>query len=127
MAKFPMCEECEKEYHNPLDRRFHAQPNACPKCGPHISLYSSKGEFIAEKEKALHLTVELLKQGKILALKGLGEFHIAVLAENCNAVKELRKRKKRKAKPFAVMFPNLRQLEDYVEISENIKKFLHPI
>ncbi len=115
MKVFQMCPECDKEYHDPKDRRFHAQPNACPECGPWLSLYSGKGELLEERNGALELVAELLKEGHILAVKGVGGFHLM-----CNALEErvvslLRERKRRKEKPFAVMFRNLEQLLEYAE------------
>lgn len=89
-----MCEECEKEYKNPLDRRFHAQPNACEKCGPHLELWNQKGEILAKFDQALQTTCELIKQGKILAIKGLGGFHLVIDSRNKLAVNKLRQLKK---------------------------------
>ncbi|EDP73428.1 acylphosphatase, partial [Hydrogenivirga sp. 128-5-R1-1] len=76
MKKFKMCLDCESEYNNPEDRRFHAQPNACPVCGPYITLYTSDKKLVSEKQQALKDTVALLKEGKILAIKGIGGFHL---------------------------------------------------
>ncbi|MFO7891457.1 MAG: carbamoyltransferase HypF, partial [bacterium] len=105
MAEFKMCTQCRSEYKDPLHRRFHAQPNVCPVCGPHIWLSDSSGKKIAEKE-VIAKTVSLLKQGKILAVKGLGGFHLACDAKNNKAVVRLRQRKGREEKPFAVMIDN---------------------
>ncbi len=118
MKKFKMCPQCEKEYKDPQDRRFHAQPNACPVCGPHISLFTSDKEFISEKEKALKDTVKLLKEGKILAIKGVGGFHLVCDATNNKAIKTLRERKKRGEKPFAVMFKDINQIKEYADITD---------
>jgi len=107
MKLFKMCYECEREYHDPSDRRFHAQPNACPECGPWLSLYSSEGRLIAERDEALTLTLELLKDGKIVAVKGVGGFHLMCDATREDVVNLLRDRKRRKEKPFAVMFRGL--------------------
>jgi hydrogenase maturation protein HypF len=109
MAGFPLCPDCEAEYHNPLDRRFHAQPVACPVCGPQVWLElssSGKGEG-PEGEAALLEAQRLLSAGKILAVKGLGGFHLACDATNARAVAELRRRKLRVDKPFALMMPDL--------------------
>ncbi|MDD2897619.1 MAG: carbamoyltransferase HypF [Desulfuromonadaceae bacterium] len=103
MAGFPLCPECMIEYGNPLDRRFHAQPIACHRCGPRVSLLSSEGKIISSHDDAVILATELLKDGAILAIKGIGGFHLAVDACNNNAVRRLRQRKKRDEKPFAVM------------------------
>ncbi|HKN05001.1 MAG TPA: carbamoyltransferase HypF [Buttiauxella sp.] len=101
MAAFPLCPACEKEYRDPMDRRFHAQPVACPECGPQIDWES--GEQKLEREAALQAAVAALKDGKIVAIKGLGGFHLAVDARNDAAVSRLRARKHRPAKPLAVM------------------------
>jgi len=118
MKNFKMCEICKEEYHNPLDRRFHAQPNACPVCGPEISLYTSKKEFIAKGDEALRVVINLLKEGKIIAIKGIGGFHLVADATNDYPLKELRKRKNRGEKPFAVMFKNINEIEKYTIIND---------
>ncbi|WP_456463687.1 carbamoyltransferase HypF [Persephonella sp.] len=118
MKQFRMCPECEREYKDPEDRRFHAQPNACPVCGPHITLYSSDKKFITQKEEALEKTVRLLKEGKIIAVKGVGGFHLVCDATNDQALKKLRERKKRGEKPFAVMFRDINQIKEYAEITD---------
>lgn len=112
MAGFPMCQECEREYHDPRDRRFHAQPVACPVCGPQVSLVSH-GMQIATGDTAVQITREWLKKGKIIAVKGLGGYHLACDATNPDAVGELRRRKKRSAKPFALMAFDLASVRRY--------------
>lgn len=102
MRHFSLCPDCEAEYENPHDRRFHAQPVACPVCGPQL-WFEAKGEKIAEADEALREAREWLKNGKILAVKGLGGFHLACDASNAEAVAALRRRKKRSDKPFALM------------------------
>ncbi|MCK5313094.1 MAG: carbamoyltransferase HypF, partial [Desulfobacteraceae bacterium] len=125
MKHFPMCEDCQKEYYNPLDRRFHAQPNACAVCGPHVTLVNSLSENVcAENENSIDKAAILLKQGKILAVKGLGGFHLAVDASNNHAVSELRKRKKRPDKPFALMAQSVTAIEKFVHVNEVEKKLL---
>ena len=104
MAPFPLCSPCEAEFRDPADRRFHAQPVACPECGPHLE-WVSHGEH-AEQEAALQAAIAQLKMGKIVAIKGIGGFHLACDARNSNAVATLRARKHRPAKPLAVMLPN---------------------
>ncbi|MBL6479357.1 Sua5/YciO/YrdC/YwlC family protein, partial [Escherichia coli] len=88
MAAFPLCPACDKEYRDPLDRRFHAQPVACPECGPHLE-WVSHGEH-AEQEAALQAAIAQLKMGNIVAIKGIGGFHLACDARNSNAVATLR-------------------------------------
>ncbi|MHB1006107.1 MAG: carbamoyltransferase HypF [Chloroflexota bacterium] len=101
MAVFPMCPACQREYDDPTDRRFHAQPNACPVCGPHVSLVAGAERW--EKGKAIPEARRRLRAGQIVAVKGLGGFHLACDATNETAVAELRRRKRRVEKPFAVM------------------------
>ncbi|MDA8477465.1 carbamoyltransferase HypF [Citrobacter sp. Awk 4] len=103
MASFPLCPQCDKEYRDPYDRRFHAQPVACPACGPHLAWRSA--DVQAEKEQALQAAVAMLKAGGIVAIKGIGGFHLACDARNRDAVEMLRARKHRPAKPLAVMLP----------------------
>lgn len=129
MASFPMCEACLTEYKDPLDRRFHAQPNACPVCGPHLTLIDEKGEIV--KGGAIVNAVNALKRGKIVAIKGLGGFHLACDAQNASAVYRLRERKKRDEKPFALMMLNTVSAEKFVRVSSEEKALLegveHPI
>lgn len=107
MAVFPLCPDCLSEYSDPLNRRFHAQPIACHACGPQVSLLSSTGDEIEVRDSAVSQAIQLLKDGSILAIKGIGGYHLAVDACNHDAVRKLRERKKRDEKPFAVMAPNL--------------------
>lgn len=124
MKVFPLCEACREEYENPLDRRFHTEPIACPVCGPMIELYTNQGEKLAVKHEALFLARKFLKEGKILAVKGLTGFHLMARADDSQIIEALRKRKKRSKKPFAVMFCNVEVLERYVELIEEDKKLL---
>lgn len=103
MASFPLCAQCDKEYRDPYDRRFHAQPVACPACGPHLEWLSADER--AEKEEALQAAVSRLKAGGIVAVKGIGGFHLVCDARNDDAIALLRLRKRRPAKPLAVMLP----------------------
>ncbi len=105
MADFPMCEFCRREYESPADRRFHAQPNACPQCGPQLRLVDGAGEAIGGAPIAA--AARLLRAGGILAVKGLGGYHLACDATDAAAVTALRSRKYRDAKPFAVMVRSL--------------------
>jgi len=116
MAAFPLCPDCEAEYRNPLDRRFHAQPIACPDCGPRLSLVPGHADPLGQ-------AIALLQQGLIVAIKGLGGYHLAVDACNNQAVARLRQRKQRDEKPFAVMVPDLvtaRQLAELEELEERL-------
>jgi len=105
MRDFPMCPRCEAEYCDPADRRFHAQTNCCPECGPHIELWRPDGTVQAQREEALHGAARAVREGCIVALKGIGGFHLICDARNRAALLELRHRKRRPAKPFAVMLP----------------------
>jgi len=117
MAVFPMCAACQAEYDNPLNRRFHAQPNACRDCGPRVELWGNDGVPI-EGDDPIRATVAALKSGHIVAVKGLGGFHLAVDATNAAAVALLRERKRRVEKPFAIMVPNLEIAHRLCEIDE---------
>jgi hydrogenase maturation protein HypF len=106
MAVFPMCPECQVEYNDPLDRRFHAQPNACWRCGPHVWLESRDGAPIDSPDPVAE-TIERLLRGEILAVKGIGGFHLSVNATSEQAVSRLRQRKHRYGKPLAIMVRDL--------------------
>ena len=118
MAAFPMCAACRQEYEDPLDRRFHAQPNACWECGPQLWLEDSDGRVLARKDEALRRSMALLAGGSIVAVKGLGGFHLAVDATRELAVSRLRRRKIREEKPFAVMFPTVTEIRRCCRVSE---------
>lgn len=117
MKGFDLCPACRKEYTNPLDRRFHAQPNACPVCGPHLEVWDQQGTALAYHGEALTRAVEALRKGDILALKGLGGFQLLVDARDDVAVRELRRRKHREEKPFAVMVHSLEMAHQLVVVS----------
>jgi len=106
MARFPMCAACRTEYEDPADRRFHAQPIACPDCGPRLELITGDGTAVHGQD-AIRGARELLAAGRIVAVKGLGGYHLACDARNAGAVAELRRRKRRGGKPFAVMAADL--------------------
>lgn len=146
MKVFPLCDACKYEYENPLDRRFHAQPNACFECGPHISWYEvpratsasssahesttsasvtwSWGTTREESDAILARAVQLLAAGGIVAVKGLGGFHLAVDASNARALATLRARKHRKGKAFAVMMPSLESVQRVCDVSAEEAKVL---
>jgi hydrogenase maturation protein HypF len=122
MAPFTMCPICRKEYENPVDRRFHAQPNACPACGPSLRLIDRKGSTL--QGDALDSTLGLLFQGSIVAVKGIGGFHLVCSAQNHGAVSTLRSRKFREDKPFAVMCRDLREVRAHCHVHEEEERLL---
>ena len=124
MASFELCPNCEKEYNDPMDRRHHAQPIACPKCGPHLSLVSHDGTIVAQYNEALKLAGKLLLKGKILAVKGIGGFHLCCDASNDEAVALLRKRKNRPNRPLAVMGFSLDDVREFAVVSHLEEKML---
>lgn len=117
MKAFPLCPDCEREYRDPLDRRFHAQPVACPACGPRLEWRSAGEPGLAFGEAALQAAGESLRAGQVVALKGLGGYQLLVDAGSAVAVAELRRRKRRGAKPFAVLFPDLEALREACDAS----------
>ncbi len=122
MADFTMCPACGNEYRNPLDRRFHAQPIACPDCGPRLALVNPAGEPVAGDPIAK--AAELLRNGSIVAIKGLGGFHLAVRADDPKGVARLRRLKHRDAKPFALMCGSVEAAGQYVTLSPAAAKSL---
>jgi hydrogenase maturation protein HypF len=116
MKHFQMCEMCLSEYEDPEDRRFHAQPNACPVCGPKLKLLD-KDKNIIKTDNYIKKTIELLKNGNIVAIKGLGGFHLAADAQNDEAASRLRKKKNREEKPFAIMSYDIEKIEKYAHIT----------
>ncbi len=124
MKVFPLCPECHREYVDPGNRRFHAEPNACPVCGPSLWVTNAHGEEISTPDP-IGFIIEQLKQGRICALKGLGGFHLAVDATNEQAVACLRARKKRPAKPLAVMVADLEKVSLLAQISPEEEGLLH--
>lgn len=153
MKHFAMCPECEAEYRDPSSRRYHAEPISCPHCGPKLSFLTTADElspstcvntefpsaggsrtaepclnnshFVEAEGDPIDLAVQMLKTGKIIALKGLGGFHLLCNATDDRAVGELRERKRRKAKPLAVMFKDMEQLERYVSATKEEKILLN--
>lgn len=126
MNVFTMCSDCSAEYHNPSDRRFHAQPNACPKCGPSLAFKVQSSKFKAENNISDHVAsaIKLLKQGAIVAVKGLGGFHLACDASNKEAVERLRERKRRSNKPFALMSPDVQTIKKYCFVADGDEALL---
>ncbi len=123
MACFPMCSQCDAEYKNPTDRRFHAEPNACPVCGPSLTLLDSDGLKI-ESLDPVSMTIDFIKAGKILAVKGLGGFHLCVDATSETAVQALRTRKYREEKPLALMVRDLDEARAIAEIGFKEERLL---
>ncbi len=136
MKKFLMCPQCRAEYENPLDRRFHAQPNACPVCGPHIELWDRQGHTLPLSETnpsspaehsaraVLVATAAALRSGQIVAVKGLGGFHLMTATHNDDAIRQLRERKHREEKPLALMFPSLEHIRAVCEVSRGEERLL---
>jgi hydrogenase maturation protein HypF len=131
MAPFAMCPDCEREYNEPTNRRFHAQPVACPTCGPDVTFEGLNVRMLTTSGDAIEQTRIALTKGEIVAIKGLGGFHLACDATNAEAVSKLRTRKLRVDKPFALMMPDLKTVELHCEVSEDEKELLtsaaHPI
>ncbi len=117
MADFPMCPDCQQEYEDPRNRRFHAQPNACPVCGPQVWL-ELRDEGRRQKDEAVRQAQALLAAGKVVAVKGLGGFHLACDAANDAALATLRERKGRVDKPFAVMALDVETVRQFAHVSE---------
>jgi hydrogenase maturation protein HypF len=132
MRKFTMCPQCQAEYDDPRDRRFHAQPNACPVCVPHLELWERRTgcQPVSDSKKngdrrdacptnddALLAVAKAIREGKIVAVKGLGGFHLFVAAHNDRAVKQLRERKHREERPFALMFPSIESVKTICKVS----------
>lgn len=117
MKKFRQCPACQAEYDDPANRRFHAQPNACPVCGPRLELWNRAGEVIFGGDEALGAAAQAIGRGNIVAVKGVGGFHLLVDARNDEAVGHLRERKHREEKPFALMFPSLGGVKSVCEVS----------
>jgi hydrogenase maturation protein HypF len=124
MKRFTMCTDCYREYCDPTDRRFHAQPLACPRCGPNLELWDAGGSILAQRDSALIQGAETVCEGKILALKGIGGFQLIVDARNESVIRELRTRKRREEKPFALMYPSIELLRQDCQVSELEERLL---
>lgn len=126
MDCFPLCSQCRAEYENPSDRRFHAEPNACHVCGPKLELRDAEGKIIA-CDDPLRKAVELISAGNVLAIKGLGGFHLCVDATSDEAVKKLRSRKYREEKPLAIMVRDVEQARLIAEVNHEEKTLLSSV
>ncbi len=123
MAGFALCPDCSKEYQDPSNRRFHAQPIACPVCGPQV-WYEEHGQKLAERQDAIQAARQALAEGKILAVKGLGGFHLACDAQNPQTLEKLRLRKRRSGKPFALMAFDLEKIKEFASVNPEEEKLL---
>ncbi len=123
MSVFKMCRDCESEYHDPTNRRFHAQPNACWVCGPRVELVDRKGEKIKTADP-ICLAAKLLRKGNIVAVKGIGGYHLACDATQREVVIRLRERKNRIDKPFALMMLSLEQIKKFCKVSDEEERLL---
>ncbi|UZQ51158.1 carbamoyltransferase HypF [Clostridium kluyveri] len=123
MDYFKMCGNCEDEYTNPLDRRFHSETNCCRECGPSLVLTNSKNQ-IEKCGDVIDKTIELIKLGKIVAIKGIGGFHLVCNGRNKKAIGELRNRKKRPNKPLAVMMKEIHTVKEFCELNEKEEQIL---
>ena len=124
MKTFSLCPSCQREYDDPSNRRFHAQPNACRDCGPQVTLTDSTGRIIATPDPIAEAGT-LLARGSIVAIKGLGGYHLAVDATNDSAVARLRELKLREEKPFAIMCPDVKTVQTVAQLSREDEKLLH--
>jgi hydrogenase maturation protein HypF len=117
MQGFVMCPDCQTEYDNPRDRRFHAQPNACPHCGPHLEFWGNQGAILATENEALLAAANAIREGKIVAIKGLGGFHLMADASNPEVINKLRQRKCRPDRALALMYPSLDLIKIHCEVT----------
>lgn len=124
MSEFELCPKCKKEYEDPSNRRYHAQPVSCEVCGPKVTLYNKNNVVVSNDLEAIKTIATLINEGNIVAIKGLGGFHLMCDATNAKTVEELRVRKNRPKKPFAVMFKNMHSINSYTNISKKEKEFL---
>lgn len=125
MRAFPLCADCRGEYEDPANRRFHAQPVACPACGPSLEWWDTDGRVLETRDAALAATVAALRAGEVVALKGVGGFHLLCDAANPDAVARLRARKHRDEKPFALLYADLACLQRDAEVDPIEAALLH--
>jgi hydrogenase maturation protein HypF len=124
MRRFEMCPACRAEYEDPRNRRFHAQPNACPRCGPHLELWNQHGKTLASHDEALLAATDAIRAGAIVAIKGLGGFHLLTDARSNDAVGRLRQLKRREEKPLAILCPSLEAVEECCVVSDLERRLL---
>ena len=117
MSSFMLCENCAKEYNNPTNRRYHAQPVSCEVCGPNVTLYNKYNEILESNINAVEKAADLINKGFILAIKGMGGFHLVCDASNDKVVSQLRINKNRPNKPYAVMFKDINSIKTYTKIN----------
>ncbi len=127
MTYFKLCDDCQKEYENPTNRRYHAQPVACEKCGPNITLYNKNNTILDYDIEAIQKTADLINKGNLVAIKGIGGFHLICDAKNSKTIEELRLRKNRPTKPFAVMFKDINSVKEHCEISQKEEEILNSL
>ena len=120
MRGFAMCARCQAEYDDPADRRFHAQPNACPVCGPRLTWRDARGTSLVSGDEALTAAIDALRGGAVVAVKGIGGYHLAVDATNAAAVGTLRQRKARDDKPFAVMLGDVEAARTLCRLDDDV-------
>lgn len=125
MKNFTFCSSCKDEYTNPLNRRYHAQPVSCQECGPNVILYDNKYSLVDNNIEAIIKIAQLIEDGKIVAVKGMGGFHLICDATNENSVRYLRDIKNRPNKPFALMFKDINSIKEYTNIDNQEEKYLN--
>jgi len=124
LAGFALCSDCRREYQDPANRRFHAQPTACPACGPQLALWDAAGQALAAKDDALRLAGQMLCEGRSVAVKGIGGFHLMVDARNEGAIARLREAKQREEKPFALLFPSIASIREQCLVDDEEARLL---
>ncbi|MDD2894544.1 MAG: carbamoyltransferase HypF [Aliarcobacter sp.] len=124
MASFELCEDCKKEYENPTNRRYHAQPVACEKCGPNVTLYNKNDEVLFSGIKAIEEVAKLINKGSIVAIKGIGGFHLVCDTKNTKTIEELRVKKNRLNKPFAIIFKDIKDIKNYTILTSKEEEIL---